>query len=349
VLYAVGENTRANAKPAWRRHKALVSGDTLRIATTFNASYTLEAHDLLRGTWQRGEGQALALAKMSKVNLADLLNGRGAPVSWGASDPEFPLLETSLREDGRPVLLEAVIYKPKGDGPFPLFVFNHGSTATGRDAQSIRETWSSFTLADYFVAKGWMVAFPQRRGRGRSDGLYDEGLAPDRRQGYSCDPVRSLMGAERALDDIAAAIDALRRRSDVDGGRILIGGQSRGGVLSIEYAARHPEQVLGVINFAGGWLAEACSTATAVNRSLFRRGGGFGGETLWLYGKADTFYSLTHSRSNFEAFRAAGGKGVFMTFGVPAGANGHLLMTWPDVWGQAVGRYLRALRSGNER
>ncbi len=42
-----------------------------------------------------------------------------------------------------------------------------------------------------------MVAFPQRRGRGQSDGLYDEGFKPDR-SSYSCQEDLTLGGAERA-------------------------------------------------------------------------------------------------------------------------------------------------------
>jgi pimeloyl-ACP methyl ester carboxylesterase len=105
---------------------------------------------------------------------------------------------------------EVVIEKPTGEGPFPLLVFNHGSTGNGREPARFGVTSWSPEIADYFVKKGWMVAFPQRRGRGKSDGLYDEGFAPDRAQGYTCDPERSLAGADRALDDIEAAVAALK-------------------------------------------------------------------------------------------------------------------------------------------
>jgi dienelactone hydrolase len=54
------------------------------------------------------------------------------------------------------------------------------------------------------------------------------------------------------LTDIDAAIAVLRRRQDVAPGPVLIGGHSRGGVLSVVYAGMHPEQALGVINFVGG-------------------------------------------------------------------------------------------------
>ena len=268
VVYAVGDNPWANIPGAWHRHTASVSGDVLKISKTFNAAYRLEAGGTLTGTWQRGNSRALA--KLSKIDLAALTRG-GPPLPWSSSNVEFLMLDTELTENGKPVRLEAVVYRPNGEGPFPLLVFNHGATLNGREPKRFRDTWSSFLLANAFVDRGWMVAFPQRRGRGRSDGVYDEGFAPDRKQGYSCDPSRSVRGAERALGDIEAAIAALRPRPEVSKGPILIGGQSRGGLLSIAYAAKHPDQVLGVINFVGGWLAETCGTAAAVNKALFRR------------------------------------------------------------------------------
>jgi hypothetical protein len=36
-------------------------------------------------------------------------------------------------------------------------------------------SWSP-NIADFFVKKGWMAAFPQRRRRGKSDGLFYEGF-----------------------------------------------------------------------------------------------------------------------------------------------------------------------------
>src|SRR5262249_19881821 len=68
----------------------------------------------------------------------------------------------------------------------------------------------------------YMVAFPQRRGRGKSQGLYDEGFNVDRTQGYACDPKQSLPGADRALIDIDAAVEVLRQRPDVAGQPILM-------------------------------------------------------------------------------------------------------------------------------
>lgn len=188
-----------------------------------------------------------------------------------------------------------------------------------------------------------MVAFPQRRGRGKSDGLYDEGLAADRTQGYSCDPSRSLPGTDRALTDIEAAIAALQRRPDVAGKRLLIWGASRGGVLAIAYAGGHPQQIVGVINFVGGWENEyRCRTAKEINGALFERGAKYNRATLWLYGRGDMCYSIAHSRSNYETFTKAGGKGAFIEFDVPGG-NGHFLAAYHELWREHVERYLETL------
>ena len=93
-------------------------------------------------------------------------------------------------------------------------------------------------------------------------------------------------------------------------GTILVGGQSRGGALSIVYAGMHlhPEQVVGVLNFVGGWKSDGATTAGEINGTLFRRGGTFPRPTLWLYGRGDSYYSIEHSRSNFDAFMNAGAK-----------------------------------------
>src|SRR5687768_8329811 len=102
--------------------------------------------------------------------------------------------------------------------------------------------------------------------------------------------------------------------------RVVIGGQSRGGILSVAYAGRRPQQVRGVINFVGGWLGARSVTATEVNQTLMKRGASFPGEMLWLYGDGDPFYGLAHSRGNFAAFSRAGGTGTFHEFPAPPGS-----------------------------
>jgi len=268
-----------------------------------------------------------------------------AVVEWTRGKSEF--LETDLIEDGRSVRLEAVIFKPNGAGPFRLAVINHGSTGTGRNPELFTQTWFSADLADFLNERGWIVAFPQRRGRGKSDGLYDEGFRENRKLGYNCDTDIALRGADRALSDVDAAIAALRRRQDVAPTPILIGGESRGGLLSVAYAGLHAAQVFGVINFVGGWLGEGCSTASFVNQTLFERGAPYGRPTIWLYGRGDSFYSIAHSRNNFAAFEKAGGQGTFFDLSAPVGP-GHFVLRDPDLWSSPIDNYLNSLANAEQ-
>ena len=249
---------------------------------------------------------------------------------------------TPFMENGVAIELEVVLFKPLSGSQFPLLVVNHGSTGDGSDPSLFDDTWTSKPIAQYFVERGYMVAFPQRRGRGQSDGLYDEGFTANR-SGYSCEQATALAGADRALDDIDAATDWLRARGDVDTTRMLIAGTSRGGILSIAYLPRRPDVYLGAINFVGGWLGEGCGDYIAVNRELFVRGAAFPGASLWIYAENDSFYSLPHSRANHDAFTAAGGLAEFRVLARAPGLNGHYVINDAALWGPAVDGYLGTL------
>ena len=221
VVYAIGDNPWFGIRRAWSRHEATVAGRRLTISEAgFSATYDLNDQGGLSATYTRG--QIVSRAAMTKTDLATL-TVPGAVVAWTRGKSE--LMQTALVEDGKPVDLEVVIFRPKGAGPFPLAVFNHGSTGRGITPLLFTETLFDVGLADFLNDRGWIVAFPQRRGRGRSGGLYDEGFSADRRQGYTCDFDTSLSGAERALTDIAAAMAALKQRPDVAPSRVLIGGE----------------------------------------------------------------------------------------------------------------------------
>jgi dienelactone hydrolase len=336
AVYAVGD--RPGAQGRWLRLEGMASERSLKVqGANFSASYELSDSGRLKARFQLGD--IVSRASMARADFAALTKP-DAVVEWTRAKSEF--LETELIEDGRPVRLEVVIFKPDGAGPFPLAVINHGSTGIGRDPAVAKQTWFAADLADFLNERGWMVAFPQRRGRGKSDGLYDEGFSEDRKLGYTCDADLSLRGADRALSDVDAAIAALRRRQDVAPTSVLIGGQSRGGVLAVAYAGLHPAQIFGVINFVGGWLGENCSSAGAVHQTLFERGARYGRPTIWLYGQSDLFYSIAHSRSNFAAFEKAGGQGSFFEFsGSPN--PGHFVFRDPDLWSGPISKYLDSL------
>jgi pimeloyl-ACP methyl ester carboxylesterase len=253
-------------------------------------------------------------------------------------------------DNEQPVTLEMVVYRPlpppaqgtaSPAATWPTLVFNHGSTGRGDKPDWFKHTWVGAEVGKYFVAKGWQVVFPQRRGRGASGGLYDEGFEPDRSR-YSCRQEPALAGFERAVADLDAVMDHLRRQPDVDMQRLLVGGVSRGGMLSVAYGGQYPGLFRGVLNFVGGWVGDVCRDATHINTTLSRRGAAMTQPMLWLYGEADPYYRISHSRGNFEAFTAAGGQGQFLTFEVHSGGRdgGHGLHSHPSLWQPVVERYL---------
>lgn len=267
-----------------------------------------------------------------------------------ASDSTIPLtvgeshlLDTELVEKGQPVRLETVLFRPPGDGQFPLAVINHGSTGSGDDPAEFSRTWTNPWLAEMLNARGYLVGFPQRRGRGRSDGLYDEGFGEDRARGYSFDPERSLSGADRALEDLDAAILSLRKLPEVRAGPLLLAGNSRGGVLSIAYAGQRPDQVSGVVSFVPGWISDTCPSADRINQPLFRAGGAFPRPILTIFGNDDPYYSIAHCRANHAAFLQAGGRGEAITVSVTGNGNGHWAIEIPPLWQADVEGYLDAI------
>jgi len=235
--------------------------------------------------------------------------------------------------------LEIVAAKPQHQGPHPTIVFNHGSTGQGRNKSLYARTWCPAVAGSYFVERGWMILFPQRRGRGKSGGAYGEGLSPDG-SGYSCDVETALAGFERAVEDVDAVVGHLRERSDVDQGRLAIGGASRGGILSIAYAGMRPATFQGAINFNGGWLGRTCANYEIVNPHLFERGAPAGISTLWLHGSSDQYYRIAHCRANFEKFTSAGGRGKFIS-----AVAGHALLFKPALWRKHLDSYMDGLSS----
>ena len=344
VIYAYGDNSAFGVTPGWVRRNGKVQGQMLTIDSPVAAiAYNLTGATSLRGTYTRGGNVSSAV--LARANFSELIKP-DAKVAWTPGLSE--MAATDIVEDGKPVRLEIKLFKPAGAGPFPLAIVNHGSTGDGKSPAVFTQTWVAYDLAMALNERGYLVAFPHRRGRGRSDGLYDEGFAVDRTKGYTCDTDISLGGANRALGDLDAAIAALRRRSDVTAAPVLLAGQSRGGILAMAYAGAHPDQIAGVINFVGGWMGEGCPTASQINRTLFKQGAQYTKPTLWLYGNGDPFYSISHSRANFAAFQSAGGQGTFLEFDVPGGF-GHNVIGNPGLWSTPVKDYLRALQASGTK
>ncbi|MBV8156050.1 MAG: hypothetical protein JO278_00240 [Dyella sp.] len=311
--------------------EARFAGDELQMRLSTGAKLWLRFRpdgDMEMSLW-RPDDQLLSLGVLSRRPMPYVRQ-----VEW---------IKTPWVENGREVRLELIIHRPGGPGPFPTVVMNHGSTGIGNRPEWFKRPWANPQLSAFLVARGWQVVYPQRRGRGQSDGLYDEGLEKDRSR-YSCDRTLAEAGADHAMADLEVVMAHTMSRPDVDARYIVIGGVSRGGILATAYAGTHPEQVKGVLNFVGGWVGTGCTDAAAVNGALFARGAPFPGTSLWIYGEGDPYYPLAHSRSNFEAFRAAGGQGRFILLRPAKGLDGHSVYLQSSLWAEDIDTYLRDAR-----
>lgn len=331
VIYSVGLGQYGGAN--WFRAKARRENDTLVFTDEgFMARYTLSETGRLRGVFPTGDRFAI----LERQDLSAVL---AKPTGDWFQVGQREFLLTDLTESGDVIELAVAIYAPDGDGPFPLALVHHGSTGYGRNERDFELVFTNDWFADVLNARGWIVAFPQRRGRGGSEGLYDEGFSEDRSEGYSTEARLSLPGAERALIDANAALASLRKRPDVSDGAVLFSGFSRGGVVALMQAGDQPEDTAGVINFAGGWTAET-PNGPEINPTLFRRIEGYKGTVLSIYGEDDPLYTTDHTRANLAHIEEVGAENEFHVVSVPGFNTGHWVLWWPLLWEEAVEDYL---------
>lgn len=333
VVYALGDYAEGGVSRGFRRLTGRIDGDALSVELSegVRAVYRLDG-DVLRGTFTRGRRTySIALTRASLGDAARVPAAVAAAVA--GTTVRLPIPEAG--PGGAPRTLEATLYRPAGDGPHPVLLFNHGSTGRGSIAATV--TLRPSRQAPFFVERGFAVLAPMRRGRGASDGeaLESEG---------ACSSTNLGSGFARAIEDVDAAMAYVRAQPWADSARVVVAGQSRGGILSVAYAAERPAAARAVINFAGGWTGDGCD----------RYGEGFNAPTfaaagqrvrvpmLWLYAEGDSYYGVASIRRYHEAFARAGGTATFRLF-PDFGSDGHRLVDRVDLWGSAVDEFLRGL------
>ena len=238
--------------------------------------------------------------------------------------------------DGASLQLETLMIAPPSGGRHPIALIAHG---VPRDKDDIDEmTPSSGAIrAEVFARNGYAAFIVMRRGYGLSAGEYSE------RNGR-CDRADYAAAARETAADLRAAVDAIRRRPDVDPNAILLVGQSGGGFGALALGADPPAGVRAVINLAGGRgssVAGQCSEEKLL-QAFASFGRGAKTPSLWIYAANDKFFPAPLAERFFKAFQDAGGKGVWAP--APAyGEDGHRLSSRRDgvaLWGPMVERFL---------
>jgi dienelactone hydrolase len=217
----------------------------------------------------------------------------------------------------------ALLFRPSGDGPFPLALIAHASTQNVlRRAQMPQPEYRA--LAAWLVARGFAVLVPERPGHGATGGRYLED------QG-GCDEADYSRSGYATADSIKAALGYLREQPFVRRDGTVIVGHSAGAWGALALAGENPKGVSAIIAFAPGRGGHANDVPNQVcaPHTLIQSAAEFGEDThvpvIWLVAANDSYFSPDLSRQLADAFRTGGGRVDFRV--LPAsGGEGHWLV-----------------------
>ncbi|MBI2770334.1 MAG: prolyl oligopeptidase family serine peptidase [Burkholderiales bacterium] len=231
---------------------------------------------------------------------------------------------------GTSTALETTIYRPDGDGPFPVAVINHARhSGEPKDQERFRPA----TAARYFLQRGYAVVVPMRQGLSRSGGWY---------VGRGCDVERN---ARSQAEDVAGVLTALSTSSWFDKSRIVTVGHSHGGVTSLALGAAAYPGLRGVVNFAGGTRNSECPVwQYDLTQAVAKMAKQTPAPSLWIYGDNDSFFGDVY-RSMHAQYRAAGGNATLVTVN-DFGPDSHQLFiskAGAPLWHPSVSEFLRTL------
>jgi len=118
--------------------------------------------------------------------------------------------------------IAAYLYRPAGEGPFPLVVYNHGSRVGAE-----RQPRPFPDQAQLFLSAGYAVLVAERRGYGASDGPT---VAED--VGNETGP-QLIARLQEETDDVLAAVDYVKTLRFVDSDQLGVVGWSFGGIVTM--------------------------------------------------------------------------------------------------------------------
>ena len=240
------------------------------------------------------------------------------------------------REATKPVPI--TIYRPAGEGPFPLVVFNHGRSVAEKRAQQGRSRPE--TVARYLVAKGFVVMAPTRIGYWETYGDFDP-------ENSACKNIEPMSIA--ASQQVLATVEFAKTLPYVDASHWLVAGQSVGGLTSVATVGRAPAGLLGGINFSGGTggnpdlsPGRPCNPGATTRywRDIAKNAQV---PMLWVYWENDKYWGPDIPKDWYQAWIQGGGQAQFTGLG-PSGENGHSgLNEDMDHWLPVVDRFLQNL------
>ena len=235
------------------------------------------------------------------------------------------------------VTMLTTVFRPAGEGPFPMVLMNHGTTRN-----AVERTY--FPLLEFndaalwFFRRGFAVVAPQRPGHGDTGGPFYEEVAP-------CDDPQFHEAGIAVAEADTIALGYMTTQPFVRGEDIIVVGQSAGGFGSLAFMSQNPPGVRAMINFAGG---RTCRENPAAPELLVKTAAEFCRTVqvpmLWIYTQNDGFFPPEVSKPMFEACRKAGADVEYHLL-PPFEDNGHYFVDVPKaipIWAPIVTKFLAA-------
>ena len=250
------------------------------------------------------------------------------------------LVPLTLGHD-RVVQLHARLCLPNSADPATLVLINHGSPPQAADRPRMKLGGCDQEAAQWFLSRGFAVAFVLRRGYGETGGEWAE-------DPLGCGHPEYVRGGIETAIDVDAAVDFLTRQPEVKPSDVVVVGQSAGGWGAIAYAsALHPKVAAFVVMAGGRGGHRDNRPHNNCRPDLLADAAGRFGKTartpmLWIYTENDSYFAPSIARAMYHSFTAAGGVADFEQPG-PYGTDGHRLFFGAGgsaVWGPLVERYL---------
>lgn len=230
-----------------------------------------------------------------------------------------------------PVELETTYFRPPGNGPFPLVILNHGKSV---GESRMQPRWRPLAVVREWVSRGYAVALPMRQGFSKSGGSYVGGGCNVQSNGLA------------QAEDVQAVLAALAQRPEIDATRVVLVGQSHGGLTTLAAGSLGLPGVVGLVNFAGGLRQEQCPNWEAALATAF---GSYARTTrvpaLFFYGDNDSFWSVPVWREMVRQYAESDGRARLVAFG-SFGSDAHHLFgprSGVRVWLPEVERFVREL------
>ena len=197
--------------------------------------------------------------------------------------------------------LEVTLFRPPGDGPFPLVLINHGR-AFG--LANLQPRYRPLLAAREFVRRGYAVVVPMRQGFSQSGGHEISG---------GCNVYSNGLQQARS---VRRTLDWLATQPWADVSRNVVLGQSHGGLTTLAYGTEPQPGTRLLVNFAGGLRQESCpSWQAGLVDAIGHYGQASRLPSLWFYGDNDSYFAPAVWQEAHARFVQAGGRAELVAFG----------------------------------